>query len=80
LGYCGSDILREYLHLLMRMADVAHKLAPFESPRFAAIDYALREADLSQFTTDELRILEKPLSRAFGFVDAGAGDAGTTQH
>ncbi len=40
----GEAHERKSTRYLERMADCAHKLAPFESPRFAAIDYALRDA------------------------------------
>ena len=75
-----KEALQKYLYLLVQTMAAAHRLAPFESPRFAAIDYALRDADLSTFTKEEIDALENLLSRAFGFGREGVDEATATEN
>ena len=71
---------RKSAHYRELTADVAHKLAPFESPRFASLSYSVPKLNMTVYTDEELSILERLLDKGAGLSSANQDGDESTQH
>lgn len=70
---------RKFLTFLDKTAEIAGKLAPFESPKLSNVTQVQAPLDMSRFTTSELEEFERLLAKAAQPV-GGASGAGETTH
>jgi hypothetical protein len=71
---------RKSAHYLELTGEMAHKLAPFESPRFASLSYSVPKLNMTVYTDAELDTLERLLHKGVGISPANRGDEESTQH
>lgn len=70
---------RKFLTFLDKTADIAAKLAPFESPKLSNVTQVQAPLDMSRFTVPELEEFERLLAKA-AQPAGGTGGAGETTH
>ncbi len=69
----------KYVRYMTLMGEMAHKLAPFESPRFASISYEGPELDASVYTDDEIATLKKLVDKGLRVQQSSPGRNGSAQ-
>jgi hypothetical protein len=71
---------RKFAHYLELMGEMGHKLAPFESPRFASLSYSVPKLNMTVYTDEEIDTLEQLLNKGTGIEATSSGMEDPTEH